>query len=98
MARSKDEEIARGLAAAQLLENPLVAEVFDDIETLWIEAIRHSRPNQSEQREEAYRILLALDCLFEGLTHIVNTGKLAAQDTTADAQTESVDGEGEDAG
>lgn len=94
MPRSRDEEIARGQQAAAILENPLCQEVFADIETLWLAAIRQSRPAQKEQREDAYRVLLGLDQFRAGLTSIMNTGKLAA---TADAQ-ESVHGEGDPEG
>lgn len=89
MPRSSDEEIARGETARQLLENPLCQEVFTHIETLWLDAIRSSKPSQKEQREDAYHVLLGLDTFKAALTTILNTGKLAA---TTDAL-KGVDGE-----
>jgi hypothetical protein len=77
-----DEDMSKGASARQLLENELLVEAFEAIESRWASAMRHTSPAQVEDRENAWRVLFALDLLKDELTSYVTTGKVAAE--TAD--------------
>lgn len=69
----------RGHEAAQLLENDILKEAFQEIEKFYVGRWRSSPDNDSgwEVRSEAYTMLRAMDAFRDQLTTFVIDGKLA---------------------
>jgi len=78
-----EQEIARGLDAKALLENPLLVEALDLIERTWESAWRNTQIGDVAGREKAYAILLGLTEFRAELQTAVETGMLAAKTTDA---------------
>lgn len=74
---NEDAEITRGHQARQLLENPLLVEALEAITNRYERSWRDSALSQSVLREEAYRMLSAVEEFKVHLTRFVETGKLA---------------------
>lgn len=72
-------EMVRGRKAKTLLENELLQECLDTIEKKFTDSWQNSALSQGSVREEAYRMLAACRELRRQLTHIIDTGKMAAK-------------------
>ncbi len=72
-------EIARAREAELLLENPLLNNSLDLIERTWEEAWRSTAPNDTDKREQAYRMLYALTEFRSELRTVIETGKMAVK-------------------
>ena len=70
-------EISRGGRAKRLLEDPLLVEALEAIHERYTKAWRNTQLSQVTVREEAYRMLSAVDEFTAHLTRFVQTGKLA---------------------
>lgn len=69
----------RGKDAAQLLEDPVLKEAFEEIEKFYVNRWRTSLDDEKgwEIREEAHNALKAMDLFRNQLVSFVTTGKLA---------------------
>ena len=70
----------KGMQAKELLENPIMAEAFVELERRYMEAWRQSKPADQEERE---RLWLAVGILGEIKRHlriVVDTGAMAKRD------------------
>jgi hypothetical protein len=74
----EDVEITRGQNAARLLENELLNEALNGIESFFEDAWKNSKLSQSNIREESYRMLCVSKDFRQHLTTFVTTGKLAS--------------------
>jgi signal transduction protein with GAF and PtsI domain len=72
-------EMVRGRQAKNLLDNELLQECLDTIENKFTSAWMNSALSQGDVREEAYRMLAACKEFRRQLTHIIETGKMAAK-------------------
>lgn len=73
----EEVEIARGLEAQSLLQNELLNEALDAIDTRYNSAWMNTELSQSNIREEAFRMLAATREVRSLLTRFITTGKLA---------------------
>lgn len=69
----------RGKDAAQLLEDPVLKEAFEEIEKFYVQQWRTSLSNDDgwAARDDAYNTLRAMDVFRNQLVSFVTTGKLA---------------------
>jgi len=74
----REVEMLRGRQARDLLQNDLLVEVLNTMESKFQDAWKNSALSQSDVREESYRMLKACELFRRQLTHIVETGKMAA--------------------
>lgn len=81
-------EISRGKNALRLLENPLLVEALEAIESRFRNKYENTLLSQHDLREEAYRMLCAVKELRQHLTSFVTTGKMA---TVAQEQREEIE-------
>ena len=76
--RDESEEILRGGHAQQLLEDPLLEEVFSFIQERCFRAWLATAVGGHEIREKLYLEALAVELMRKRLTGIADTGRLAA--------------------
>jgi hypothetical protein len=70
----------RGIKAKQLLDDELIKMAINDIREGIFKQIASSAFNEKEEREDAYRMLRAVEC-FEGqLKRHINTGRAAEEE------------------
>lgn len=67
----------RAVKAQSLLENELLIEGFEALEQMLTEAWKKSKPGDTARREDAWRSLILLGKLRNGLESHVRTGRLA---------------------
>lgn len=67
-------DMDRGTRAKALLQNELLQEAFDKIETFLITQWQESKASEPELREDAWRSQKLLKNLKSHLSHIVTTG------------------------
>lgn len=72
-----EQEIERGRRIAAFLEDEHVAALLDGIEAQHLQAIRGSEPLETEKREQAYRMLRAVQDLRDAMRGAINSGKAA---------------------
>ena len=72
-------DIARGNDATRLLQDTLLVESLNALEQSYINTWKQSRVNETDLREEAYRMYFAVLQFRVQLTRFISTGKLAAQ-------------------
>ena len=70
-------DMERGDKARRILEEDLIKEAFDLMESNYNNTWRNSHPEQLEAREEAYRMLICLEKFKLQLTSVLQTGTLA---------------------
>lgn len=73
-------ESGKGMQAKELLENPIMAEAFAELERRYMEAWRQSKPSDQEERE---RLWLAVGILGEIQRHlrvVIDNGAIANRD------------------
>ena len=80
---TRREKIERGREAKRLLEDATLAGAFTEIDRQMTERWRRSPVGAVEEREAAYRILLALSELKAQLGAIIATGRLAEAEETS---------------
>lgn len=71
-------EISRGKGAVRLMENTLLVEAFEAIESKYLKIWLDSRPTETTLREHAYLMLNSSKEFKMYLTNLINTGKMAA--------------------
>lgn len=73
----KEQESA--MAAKSLLDHPLLQKILRDLREQTISAWHKTRMNATQQRENAYHLMLAIDQLENQLISLVETGELATE-------------------
>lgn len=72
-----DLNLARGDRAKILLQDELLNEMLTKVEDNCIREIRTSKMLETEVREKAYNLLMAVDLLKQNLRSVYDTGKMA---------------------
>ena len=73
----KEEKVAKGNDAKNLLTNPLFQECFQALEARFTSTWQTSQPGDSEKREAAYHQLNALNMIKAEFESMITSGKLA---------------------
>jgi hypothetical protein len=68
----------KGRAAKELLDNPAVKEIFASLEVAYTEQWRSSKPEDEPARDDAYRMLRALDRLRGDLQSAASSAAVTA--------------------
>jgi hypothetical protein len=68
--------IRRGAAGVRLLGDPTLAEAFHEIRVEIYQSFVGSKPGETVKREEAYRMLQALEAVRSKLIHYRDAAKL----------------------
>lgn len=71
------EQSARGEEARRILGSPLVKEAFENLRKDALASWEHTRIDEQDTREDAWRMFQALKLLEENFTRIVKTGEHA---------------------
>ena len=73
----------RGREAAQLLEDPVLKEAFEEIEKFYVSKWRNSVNDEKgwDVREESHQMLKAMDAFKNQLTSFLIDGKFAETNT-----------------
>jgi hypothetical protein len=74
--RQEEFDIHRGREAKLLMENPLMVEAFQNIEDVWMNAMRHGEDDKVMQARNCLRVL---DLVRNELTHMLQTGTMSEQ-------------------
>jgi hypothetical protein len=69
--------VHRAERARLILEDEMVVDAFDSIETALRDAIRESTLGQTQEREDAYRMMRLLDSFKGAFTKYLEDGKVA---------------------
>lgn len=69
--------LARGDRAKILLQDELLNEMLTKVEDDCIQWIRNSKMPETDVREKAYNLLVAVDLLKQNLRSVYDTGKMA---------------------
>jgi len=72
-----EEQSERATRAKELLEDPLIKESFDSLESTYLSAWRESRPGEELDREVLWQAWFALDAVRGHLNQVVQNGKIA---------------------
>ena len=70
----------RGIRAAELLENSLLQEAFQYLESEYLKAWRSTKVRDTEARERLWQAIQILGILHEHLKLHVTNGRIAAED------------------
>lgn len=70
----------RGIRAAELLENSLLQETFQYLETEYLKAWRSTKVRETESRERLWQAIQILGIIQEHLKLHVTNGRIAAED------------------
>ena len=70
----------RGVRAAELLENTLLQEAFQDIEAEFLKGWRSTKARDTDARERFWQAIQCLGILQETLKQHVTNGRIAAGD------------------
>ena len=70
----------RGIRAAELLENTLLQETFQYLESEYLSAWRSTKVRDTEARERLWQAIQILGILQEHLKLHVTNGRIAAED------------------
>ena len=76
----KEKRISKGNAAEKLLNDPIISEVFEKLETKYNSAWISSGLEDSQKRETLYLSIRALGELKLELESMINTGKIAQKE------------------
>tara|TARA_B100001996_G_C18512938_1_gene536150 strand:- start:163 stop:417 length:255 start_codon:yes stop_codon:yes gene_type:complete len=74
-----EKEISRGNQAKLLLDNPLLKEAFEKLETLYKEEIFKTKLDDEKERNSIYLCFNTLTTVKAHLLEIMQTGELAEQ-------------------
>lgn len=74
-----EAERDRGQRAAAILRDPIVKEAFDEIRESYVSAWEQSSASDTDEREQAYYLLKALQSFRGQFESAVQTGKMASQ-------------------
>ena len=67
----------RAARARQIIEDDMVVSAFSDIETMLMGAIKESRPDQSAEREDAYRLMRLMGKFKNAFRKHLKDGQIA---------------------
>jgi len=76
-------DLVKAQRTRELLQNPLLVDALAAIEERWSRCWRESVPVDTEGREKAYRILLALREFYGELQTHIESGSLAERTTAS---------------
>ena len=76
----KEKRISKGKAAERLLNDPIISESFEKLETKYNSAWVSSGLEDSQKRETLYLSIRALGELKLELESMINTGKIAQRE------------------
>ena len=76
----KEKRISKGNAAEKLLNDPIISEAFEKLETKYNSAWVSSGLEDSQKRETLYLSIRALGELKLELESMINTGKIAQRE------------------
>ena len=76
----KEKRISKGNAAEKLLNDPIISEAFEKLETKYNSAWVSSGVEDSQKREPLYLSIRALGELKLELESMINTGKIAQRE------------------
>ena len=76
----KEKRISKGNAAEKLLNDPIISEAFEKLETKYNSAWISSGLEDSQKRETIYLSIRALGELRLELESMINSGKIAQQE------------------
>ena len=76
----KEKRISKGNAAEKLLNDPIISEAFEKLETKYNSAWISSGLEDSQKRETLYLSIRALGELKLELESMINTGKIAQKE------------------
>ena len=76
----KEKRISKGNAAEKLLNDPIISEAFEKLETKYNSAWVSSGLEDSQKRETLYLSIRALGELKLELESMINTGKIAQKE------------------
>ncbi len=74
---TNEEQAERARRAQELLEDPLIKESFDSLESTYLSAWRDSRPGEELEREVLWQAWFALDAVRQHLNQVMQNGKIA---------------------
>ena len=72
-----EDDIRRGRKAQQVLEDETLREAIKKLESDQLGFFKHSRPDETAKRENAWCMLQAIDALRQELIKISDNGKIA---------------------
>lgn len=72
-----DDEIRRGRKAQQVLEDETLSAAILKLETDQLGLFKHSKPDETAKRENAWCMLQAIDALRQELIKLSDNGKIA---------------------
>jgi len=76
-ARELQPDIARAERAKAIIEDPMVAQAFEDIENSCLDGFKASGPDQVDLRENCHRLYLAIGMFQDIFKKHLDTGKMA---------------------
>jgi hypothetical protein len=79
-----DQEVRRGEQARRLLEDPLLNEAFDTVETSLRDGWAATQPDQVAERERLWLMLKLLGRLKGHLSEVIETGRLVERQAETD--------------
>lgn len=71
------DEVERAAQAEAVLNNPVLADAFVQLEKQFMDAWRQSSVGDTENRERIYHLCAALEAVKGHLTTVVENGKIA---------------------
>ena len=77
-ADATDDPVLLGEEAQRILDSPVMATAFDRVDKKLIRTARNTGPAETDKREEAYRLVWALEALKTELLAIAGNGKMKA--------------------
>lgn len=80
------DDVSRGIAAQRLLDDPLLAELFDEMRTDLIRDWEKTPDNAVERREAAWRGLQGIERLKLKLQSVADNGKIASHRAEQDSR------------
>lgn len=72
-----DDDIRRGKKAQQVLEDVTLQAAIQKLESDQLGYFKHSKPDETAKRENAWCMLQAIDALRQELIKVSDNGKLA---------------------
>ena len=71
------KEVQSGMEAKSLLDSPQLQRILRDLREQTISTWRSTKMNQTQERENAYHLMLATDCVENALNAAFDSGEVA---------------------
>ena len=82
----KEQDILKGQKADLLLRDPIFQEALEKVETTIIQGIKQSQFDETDKREEGYRMLRALESLTGEIHRFVKKARAAQHEAEEKAR------------